>query len=40
MGGTTPGWQGTPLSVVVILEKKDRPQAQAIGLAVLEAAIR
>ena len=40
IGGTTPNWQGTPLGVVVILEENNRPRARAIGLAVLEAAIK
>lgn len=40
MGGTTSGWQGTPLAVVVVLENSNRFQARAVGLAVLEAAIK
>jgi cell division protein FtsW (lipid II flippase) len=40
MGGTTSGWQGTPLAVVVVLENSSRPQARAIGQAVLETAIK
>lgn len=40
IGGTTPGWQGTPLAVVVVLENESRSQSRAIGMAVLEAAVR
>jgi cell division protein FtsW (lipid II flippase) len=40
IGGTTPGWQGTPLAVVVVLENNNHLQARDIGLSVLEAAIR
>ncbi len=40
IGGTTPGWQGTPLAIVVVLENDNRAQARSIGLAVLEAAIK
>ncbi len=40
IGGTTPGWQGTPLALVVVLENNNRLQAQKIGLSVLEAAIK
>jgi len=40
IGGTTPGWQGTPLAVVVVLENNNRLQARTIGLAVLGAAIK
>ena len=40
MGGTNSGWQGTPLAAVVVLENNNRLQARAIGLAVLEAAIK
>lgn len=40
IGGTTSGWQGTPLAVVVVLENSSRFQARAVGLTVLEAAVR
>lgn len=40
IGGTTSGWQGTPLAVVVVLENNNRLQARAVGQAVLEAAIK
>ncbi|PWH17444.1 MAG: hypothetical protein DDG60_02325 [Anaerolineae bacterium] len=40
MGGTLPGWQGTPLVVVVALENESRSLARSLGLSVLEAAIR
>jgi len=40
IGGTTSGWQGTPLAIVVVLENSNRLQARAVGLAVLEAAIK
>lgn len=40
IGGTTSGWQGTPLAVVVVLENNNRLQARTIGMAVLEAAIK
>ncbi|MCS6993297.1 MAG: FtsW/RodA/SpoVE family cell cycle protein [Anaerolineales bacterium] len=40
IGGTLPGWQGTPLAVVVALENESRSQARTVGQAVLEAAIK
>lgn len=40
IGGTTSGWQGTPLAIVVVLENNNRLQARAVGQAVLEAAIK
>jgi cell division protein FtsW (lipid II flippase) len=37
MGGTPPAWQGTPLSIVVLLENADAPGARRIGEAMLQA---
>jgi len=40
IAGTLPNWQGTPLAVVVALEKDSPAQAQLIGRGVLESAIK
>ncbi len=39
IAGTLPDWQGAPLTVVVLLEKPDPQLAEAIGLALLRAAV-
>jgi hypothetical protein len=39
LGGTLPDWQGTPLSVVVILEEDDIYLAREMGRALLEQSL-
>ena len=39
IAGTLPNWQGTPLTIVVLLERSDPQLAQAIGLNLLRAAV-
>jgi membrane peptidoglycan carboxypeptidase len=39
IGGTLPGWNGTPLAVVVLLEEDSPDLARDIGQAVLDAAL-
>jgi cell division protein FtsW (lipid II flippase) len=38
LAGTLPDWQGTPLSVVVLLEENNSVQASTIGQSILDAA--
>jgi hypothetical protein len=40
LAGTLPGWQGTPLAVVVLLEKSNRQLAATIGQQLLMAAMQ
>jgi cell division protein FtsW (lipid II flippase) len=40
IGGTRPGWQGTPLGLVIILEENNPSLANAIGTGVLNEAIK
>lgn len=40
IGGTTPGWQGTPLGVVILLEDNAPGLAESIGRNLLAAAIK
>ncbi|PKN90789.1 MAG: hypothetical protein CVU44_22210 [Chloroflexi bacterium HGW-Chloroflexi-6] len=40
LGGTLPGWQGTPFAIVVLAETDDPSIAQEVGQGVLEAAIQ
>jgi cell division protein FtsW (lipid II flippase) len=40
IGGTRPGWQGTPLGVVILLEEDAPGLAQSLGMDLLEAAIK
>jgi hypothetical protein len=40
LAGTLPNWQGTPLAVVVALEADNPPVAEAVGQAILNAAIQ
>ena len=39
IAGTLPNWQGTPLTIVVLLERSDPAQAEAIGLSILRTAV-
>ena len=39
LAGTLPNWQGTPLTLVVVLEADDPSFANAAGLTLLNAAI-
>lgn len=40
IGGTLPSWSGAPLSLVVLLEEDDPLEAQRIGKAMMEAALK
>lgn len=40
LGGTLPGWQGTPLAIVIVIESDDPELAQKMGREILEAAIQ
>lgn len=40
LGGTMPEWQGTPLTLVVLLENSDRAATKSIGRELLHQAIR
>jgi hypothetical protein len=37
--GTMPGWQGAPLTLVILLEEKNAPLAKAIGESLLRSAL-
>jgi hypothetical protein len=37
--GTLPGWQGTPLTLVILLEESNLTAAQYIGQGIIEAAL-
>ncbi len=40
VGGTTPGWGGTPLALVLVLEDRDPQAAIRTGRGILESALR
>ncbi len=40
MGGTLPGWQGTPMAIVVLLEDADQPRAASLTQQLLVAAMQ
>ncbi len=40
LAGTLPNWQGTPLTVVILLESNDPVKAQYIGQELIQSAIR
>lgn len=40
VAGTLPGWQGTPLTLVLLLEEDNTPLAVSIGEAVLRSALK
>jgi len=40
LGGTLPGWQGTPIAIVVLLEDGNELLVQSIGQSLLKSAIK
>lgn len=40
LAGTLPGWQGTPLALVVALEEESSPLAESIGQAIMKEALQ